>query len=97
MPETVTLCMCLVCFLPALLPGPRSQWLAIAELDHITIGGTNPAVIAHRIRFFAWFPDQIPSCLCLVSDGIHRLPALECKAQMAIVRGRLWPALSAWD
>src|SRR4029450_10316656 len=86
MPETVTLCTCLVCFLPALLPGSRSQRLAIAELDHVAIGGTNPAVIAHRIRFLTRFPDQIPGCLCLVSDGIYRRLALEWKAQMAIVR-----------
>src|SRR4029453_11846903 len=95
MPETATLCTCLVCFLPALLPGSWSQWLAIAKLHHVAIGGTNPAVIAHRIRFLTRFPDQIPCCLCLVSDGIHRCPALEGKAQVTIVRGRLRLCLPA--
>ncbi len=33
----------------------------------------------------------------LVSDGIHRRPAIECKAQMAIVRSRLRLAWPTWD
>src|SRR5712691_9983882 len=76
--------------------GPRPQGLAIAELNHVAIWGTNPAVIAHRIRFLTWFPDQIPSHPRLVGDGIHRRLAVERKAQMAIIRGRLLSAVPAW-
>src|SRR5215475_8650806 len=92
------LCTCRRCFLFALLPGgPRSQRLAIAELDHVAIRSTNAAVIAHRIRLLTRFPDQIPDRPRLVSDGVHRRAAVECKAQMAIVCSRLGPALPAWD
>src|SRR5207244_2893515 len=76
--------------------GPRPQGLAIAELDHVAIWGTNATVIAHRIRFLTWFPDQIPSHPRFVSNSIHCCPAVERKAQVAIVRGRLLSAVPAW-
>src|SRR5262245_2065552 len=67
--------------------GPRTEWLSVAKLHHVAIGVTDAAVIAHGIGLLTRLPDQRPGNTRPGGDGIDSRPALQGKAQVAIVGG----------
>jgi hypothetical protein len=74
---------------------PWSERLAVGELDRVAVGIRQAAVVADRKWLLARRPEEAAAGSRFLGDSIDRRPAVEGKAEVAVVPFALVPARPA--